>query len=80
MVSKSDHSLTWLGKYISLGLTLPASVVAGYLLGSAADHHWHYPVLRAVGILLGMAGGLMQILKELARDERRSRTESQGRR
>ncbi len=73
---KHEHSLTWLGKYISLGLTLPASVAAGYMMGSAADHYWHHPILRAVGILLGMAGGLWQVLKEVTRDERRSRKES----
>ena len=74
--SKPEHSLTWLGKYISLSLTLPASVAAGYLLGSGADHYWHHPILRAIGILLGMAGGLLQVFKELTRDERRSRKSS----
>lgn len=72
---KPDRSLTWLGKYLSLGLTLPASVAAGYILGSTADHYWHHPVFRAIGILLGMAAGLMQVLKEVLRDERRSNTD-----
>ena len=73
MPPKSDGSLTWLGKYLSLALTLPASVVAGYILGAAADHWLHWPILQAVGILLGMAAGLIQIIRELSRDERRSR-------
>ncbi|MFL6462932.1 MAG: AtpZ/AtpI family protein [Bryobacteraceae bacterium] len=71
MPPKSDGSLTWLGKYLSLALTLPASVVAGYILGAVLDHWLHWPILRAIGILLGMAAGLMQILRELSRDERR---------
>ena len=71
MLPKSDGSLTWLGKYLSLALTLPASVVAGYILGAVLDHWLHWPILRAIGILLGMAAGLMQILRELSRDERR---------
>jgi F0F1-type ATP synthase assembly protein I len=71
MPPKSDRSLMWLGKYLSLALTLPASVVAGYILGAVLDHWLHWPILRAVGILLGMAAGLMQILRELSRDERR---------
>src|SRR3954453_17453617 len=47
MASKpSPHnSLIWLGKYLSLALTLPASVVAGYILGAAADHYFHRPWL-----------------------------------
>ena len=72
MPPKSDGSLTWLGKYLSLALTLPASVVAGYILGAVADHWLHWPIVRAIGILLGMAAGIMQILRELSRDERRS--------
>ena len=71
MPPKSDGSLTWLGKYLSLALTLPASVVAGYILGAVLDHWLHWPILRTIGILLGMAAGLMQILRELSRDERR---------
>ena len=73
MPPKSDGSLTWLGKYLSMALTLPASVVAGYILGAAADHWLHWPIVRAIGILFGMAAGIIQILRELSRDERRSR-------
>ncbi len=65
---KSDKPLIWLGKYLSLALTLPASVVAGYILGAVADHYLHAPILIAVGILLGMAAGLIQIIRELSRD------------
>ena len=67
--------MTWLAKYLSLGLTLPASVVAGYLVGSAGDHYFHAPILRAAGILLGMVAGLTQVFKELMRDERRARSD-----
>jgi len=71
MAAKPDKSIFWLGKYLSLGLTLPASVAGGYFLGAFADEHFHLPWLRAVGILLGFAAGLIQVLKELARDDKR---------
>ena len=71
MAAKGDRSAYWLGKYLSLALTLPASAVAGYLLGTFADHHFHLPILRAAGIVLGMAGGMAQLFKELSRDEKR---------
>ena len=71
MNPKPDRSFVWLGKYLSLALTLPASVVAGYILGSVADHYLQAPVLRAVGILLGMAAGVTQIIQELLRDSAR---------
>jgi F0F1-type ATP synthase assembly protein I len=61
-------SLTWLGKYLSLALTLPASVVAGYFIGLGLDHVFHTEFLKAVFIFLGMAGGIVQIIRELTRD------------
>jgi len=69
--SKPDKSMFWLGKYLSLGLTLPATVAGGYFVGALADNHFHAPWLRPLGILLGFATGLIQILKELSRDEKR---------
>jgi F0F1-type ATP synthase assembly protein I len=71
MAAKPDRSLHWLGKYLSLALVLPSSLVAGYLLGAFADHYFHRPILRAAGILLGMIAGLLQIFKEILRDEKR---------
>jgi F0F1-type ATP synthase assembly protein I len=71
--SSPDHSLHVLGKYLSLALTLPASVFAGYILGTLADDWLHLPFLRAIGILLGMLAGIYQILRELLSDEKRSK-------
>ena len=71
---KGAGSLTWLSKYLSLALTLPASVAAGYILGAVADRWLNLPILRAVGILLGMASGLITIFRELARDHNREDT------
>jgi F0F1-type ATP synthase assembly protein I len=71
MPVKPDRSFFWLGKYLSLALTLPASVAAGYILGAFADHHFHKPILRAVGIILGVAAGMAQVFKEISRDEKR---------
>jgi F0F1-type ATP synthase assembly protein I len=69
---KTAANLAWLGKYLALGLTLPASVAAGYILGALADHWLHIPFLRVLGIILGMATGLIQILRELSHESKRS--------
>lgn len=72
MASRPDRPLIWLGKYLSLGLTLPASVAAGYILGTLADHWLHMAFLRVLGIGLGMAAGIAQVLRELSRESKRS--------
>jgi len=61
--------MQWLGKYLSLALTLPASVAAGYILATFANRWLHRSYLPAIGILLGMAAGLIQIFRELSRDQ-----------
>lgn len=72
MPSRPDKSLIWLSKYLSLALTLPASVVAGYVLGMLADHWLHVSFLKVLGIVLGMAAGVIQIVRELTRESKRT--------
>jgi F0F1-type ATP synthase assembly protein I len=76
MRPENQKSLIWLSKYLSLAFTLPASVLAGYILGAVVDHWLHLPILRAVGILLGMVAGMVQIIREISRDERRTKNGS----
>jgi F0F1-type ATP synthase assembly protein I len=71
MPQRPPNPLIWLGKYLSLALTLPASVFAGYILGAFADRYLHRSWLIALGILIGMAVGLFQIVRELSREEKR---------
>jgi F0F1-type ATP synthase assembly protein I len=68
MPERKERPLFWLSKYLSLALTLPASVAGGYIFGAFFDKWLHLPVLRVVGILLGMAAGIFQITKELFRE------------
>jgi F0F1-type ATP synthase assembly protein I len=71
MAAKHDRSALWLGKYLSLALALPASVAGGYIVGSVGDHYFHLPVLRAFGIILGMVAGMLQLVQQISRDEKR---------
>jgi F0F1-type ATP synthase assembly protein I len=68
---KSASNFTWLGKYLSLALTLPASVAAGYILGALADRWLHIALLRVIGIAVGMAAGMYQVIRELSRESKR---------
>ena len=67
----SGRHLVWLGKYLSLALTLPASVAGGFLLGSLAGRWLHLPFLRVLGIALGLLAGIFQVLRELSREGKR---------
>lgn len=60
--------MIWLGRYLSLAITLPASVAAGYILAMVVQHWVHWSILPAIGIFAGMAAGIVQILRELTRD------------
>lgn len=70
MRSKPDRSTLWLGKYLSLALTLPASVFAGYLLAAFIQHWVHWSFLPVVGILAGSAAGMIKIIEEVSRDDK----------
>ena len=76
--SRPDKPLLWLSKYLALALTLPASVAAGYVLGWTVGHWLHLPILAAAGIFLGMAAGIMQIVKQLNRESAHQNTPPGG--
>ena len=48
---------------IQLALAVPAGCFVGLLLGSWGDHHFHTKWIVVVGMLLGAAGGFVQIFK-----------------
>lgn len=56
------------GRYSQLALMLPAGTVVGWLLGSALDRHFHTSWISAVGLLLGIAAGMTELIRTLLRD------------
>jgi len=56
------------GRYSQLALMLPAGTVAGWLLGSALDRWLHTSWISIVGLLLGSAAGLIEVIRTAARD------------
>ncbi len=59
--------------YSGLGFILPAGAVAGYVLGWLLDDWLHTgPVIAIVGAFLGAAGGVIEILRILTREEKRA--------
>jgi len=68
MQTKPDRSTLWLGKYLSLALTLPASVFAGYLVATFIQHWVHWSLLPLAGIVMGSVAGMVKIIQEVSRD------------
>ena len=68
-----DDLWAQIGLYSSLGFVLPAGAVGGYVLGWLIDEWLHTsPVLSIVMGFAGAAGGLVEILRILGREEKRA--------
>jgi F0F1-type ATP synthase assembly protein I len=56
------------GRYSQLAFMLPAGTVAGYLLGALLDRWLHKSWISVVGLLLGTAAGLIELIRTISRD------------
>lgn len=56
------------GRYSQLALMLPAGTVAGWLLGSALDRWLHTSWISVVGLFLGIAAGMIELIRGVLRD------------
>jgi F0F1-type ATP synthase assembly protein I len=57
------------GQYSSLGMILPASVLAGYLIGYMLDRWLGTTYLYLVFLILGIVSGFVQIFRFLKTHE-----------
>lgn len=56
------------GRYSQLALMLPAGTAGGWLLGSALDRWLHTSWINVVGLLLGIAAGMIELIRTVLRD------------
>ena len=57
-------------RYSQLALMLPAGVVAGWLIGTALDHWLGTTWLKILCLFLGIAGGLVELIRTVVRDSK----------
>jgi F0F1-type ATP synthase assembly protein I len=55
-------------RYSQVALMLPAGTVGGWLLGSLLDRWLHTSWIAAVGLVLGIAAGMTELIRTLLRD------------
>jgi F0F1-type ATP synthase assembly protein I len=58
-----------LGKYYGMIFILPAAVLVGFGIGYALDKLFHTGFLKVVFLLLGVAAGMIDLLRELSKDD-----------
>jgi F0F1-type ATP synthase assembly protein I len=57
------------GRYLGLTMLLPAATFVGYAIGYALDDLFSTSFLKIVFLILGMAAGMVQAIRELTRDQ-----------
>jgi F0F1-type ATP synthase assembly protein I len=58
------------GEYTSLAFLLPVCTLLGYALGYLLDGEFGTTWIRYVGLLLGIAAGLTQLIRQFMRDSK----------
>jgi F0F1-type ATP synthase assembly protein I len=61
-------NLRGIGKYVNLALLLPLATFIGFAMGYGLDKLFHATWIRYVFLLLGTAGGFIELLRELNKD------------
>ena len=56
------------GEYTSLAFLLPVCVVLGYWLGHLIDLEFGTHWIKYVGLVVGIAAGMTQLIRQLMRD------------
>jgi F0F1-type ATP synthase assembly protein I len=56
-----------LAKYSQIGFALPAATVVGWLIGVGADRLLHTKSLYLVGLILGIAGGFVELIRTVSK-------------
>jgi F0F1-type ATP synthase assembly protein I len=69
---QDDDKRFWvqLGQYTSLAMLLPACIVVGYAIGYLLDEAFHTGYFKVIFLLLGVAAGMVELIKQLMKDTR----------
>jgi F0F1-type ATP synthase assembly protein I len=69
-VRRQDNDV-WasVARYTAVATLLPAFAFTGFAIGYGLDYLFSTHFMRLVFLLLGVAGGLVQVVRELTRDK-----------
>jgi F0F1-type ATP synthase assembly protein I len=66
---KNNRAWDLVARYAGVAMLLPASAFVGYAIGYGLDYFFSTRFLGVTFLLLGVAAGLVQVVRELSRDE-----------
>ena len=61
-----DNLIRQLGKYYGVVFLLPASILAGWIIGYLLDRVFGTQILKIVFLFLGVAAGIIEVIRELS--------------
>lgn len=64
-----DDFIRQFGRYYGLAFLLPASILIGYAIGYLLDRAFGTTFLRVVFLFLGIASGMIELIRELTKDD-----------
>ena len=62
--------MVMVGEYTALAFLLPAATLVGYFIGYLLDRAFHTHFLYMVFLILGIAAGFVQLIRQVTRDTR----------
>jgi F0F1-type ATP synthase assembly protein I len=68
---KVEERSFWLAvaRYSQIAVTLPAAVVAGWLLGAFLDRRLHTTWLNLAGLIVGIVAGFVELIRTVLKAE-----------
>jgi len=58
-----------MGKYYGLAFLVPTCILVGYVIGYFLDKAFGTAFLKIVFLLLGVAAGMIELIRELSKDD-----------
>lgn len=66
---KRDDLFAQFGRYSGLAFLIPCSILVGYAIGYFLDKHFGTTYFKLIFLLLGIASGLIELIRELNKDD-----------
>jgi len=68
--NQDKNAWRMIGEYTGLAMMVPLAALIGFGIGFFLDAHWHTGrTFEIIGLLLGVAAGLIEIVRVAGRDQ-----------